>query len=60
MISTKERIEKFGEVFTFEREVNAMLDLIYGENERIEPRFLEPACGNGNFIIEVIKRQNQC
>ena len=57
MIKSKERIEKFGEVFTSEREVNAMLDLVSGETQRIDSRFLEPACGNGNFIIEVIQRK---
>lgn len=57
MIRSKERIEKFGEVFTSEREVNAMLDLVSNETARIESRFLEPACGSGNFLIEVIKRK---
>ena len=46
-----------GEVFTSEREVNAMLDLIKLEAERIESRFLEPACGTGNFLIEVLHRK---
>ena len=57
MIKTKERIEKFGEVFTSEREVNAMLDLVPDETKRIDSRFLEPACGNGNFLTEVVKRK---
>ncbi len=57
MTRSKERIEGFGEVFTAEREVNAMLDLVAEETKRIESRFLEPACGNGNFIIEIIKRK---
>ena len=46
-----------GEVFTSEREVNAMLDLIKPETERIESRFLEPACGTGNFLIEILHRK---
>lgn len=46
-----------GEVFTSEREVNAMLDLIKPETERIESRFLEPASGTGNFLIEVLHRK---
>lgn len=46
-----------GEVFTAEREVNAMLDLVQNETARIESRFLEPACGNGNFLIEVLRRK---
>ena len=57
MIKSKERITEFGEVFTSEREVKAMLDLVKGETERIESRFLEPACGNGNFLLEVINRK---
>lgn len=46
-----------GEVFTSEREVNAMLDLVKPETERIESRFLEPACGTGNFLIEILHRK---
>ena len=46
-----------GEVFTSDREVNAMLDLVKQETERIDSRFLEPACGNGNFLAEVLKRK---
>ena len=57
MIKSKERITEFGEVFTSEREVNAMLDLVYDEALRIDSRFLEPACGNGNFLIEVLRRK---
>lgn len=57
MIKSKERIEQFGEVFTSEREVNAMLDLVADEAERIDSRFLEPACGTGNFLLEVMKRK---
>ena len=46
-----------GEVFTNQREVNAMLDLVKHETERIDSRFLEPACGNGNFLAEVLRRK---
>lgn len=46
-----------GEVFTNEQEVNAMLDLVKQETERIDSRFLEPACGNGNFLAEVLNRK---
>lgn len=56
-IKTKERIANHGEVFTAEREVNAMLDLVKQETERIESRFLEPACGTGNFLAEIIRRK---
>ncbi|MCX8482418.1 MAG: SAM-dependent DNA methyltransferase [Crocinitomicaceae bacterium] len=56
-VKSKKRIADHGEVFTNEREVNAMLDLVKQETERIESRFLEPACGNGNFLAEVLKRK---
>ncbi|MCT6919977.1 MAG: SAM-dependent DNA methyltransferase, partial [Bifidobacteriales bacterium] len=50
-------MEEHGEVFTSPREVDAMLDLVKEETERIDSRFLEPACGNGNFLIEVLRRK---
>lgn len=56
-VKSKERVAKHGEVFTNEREVKAMLDLVKHETERIESRFLEPACGNGNFLAEVLHRK---
>jgi SAM-dependent methyltransferase len=56
-IKTKQRIVDHGEVFTSEREVNAMLDLVKQETERIDSRFLEPACGTGNFLVEILKRK---
>ena len=56
-VKSKKRVTDHGEVFTNEREVNAMLDLVKQETERIESRFLEPACGNGNFLAEVLKRK---
>ncbi len=56
-IKSKERVADHGEVFTAEREVNAMLDLVKDETERIESRFLEPACGNGNFLAEILRRK---
>ena len=49
-VKSKQRVADHGEVFTAEREVNAMLDLVKQETERIDSRFLEPACGNGNFL----------
>jgi hypothetical protein len=54
---SKERIKKHGEVFTQAREVNAMLDLVKNETERIESRFLEPACGDGNFLAPIFERK---
>jgi len=56
-VKSKKRVADHGEVFTNEREVNAMLDLVKQETERIDSRFLEPACGNGNFLTEVLKRK---
>lgn len=54
---SKSRVRNHGEVFTAEREVNAMLDLVKNETERIESRFLEPACGTGNFLIKILERK---
>ncbi len=56
-VKSKQRVADHGEVFTSQREVNAMLDLVKQETERIESRFLEPACGNGNFLSEILKRK---
>jgi len=56
-IKTKKRVLDHGEVFTSEREVNAMLDLVKQETERIDSRFLEPACGDGNFLSNVLERK---
>ena len=56
-IKSKSRVRDKGEVFTNTREVNAMLDLVKQETERIDSRFLEPACGNGNFLIEILRRK---
>src|SRR6185503_12455837 len=46
-----------GEVLTGKREVNAMLDLVKQETERIDSRFLEPACGDGNFLTVILERK---
>ena len=54
---SKQRVTDHGEVFTAEREVKAMCDLVKQETERIESRFLEPACGNGNFLAEILSRK---
>ena len=56
-VKSKERVANHGEVFTAEREVKAMCDLVKTETERIESRFLEPACGTGNFLAEVLSRK---
>ncbi len=56
-VNSKQRVADHGEVFTSEREVNAMLDLVKQETERIDSRFLEPACGDGNFLAEILRRK---
>ena len=56
-VKSKNRVADHGEVFTAEREVNAMLDLVKPETERIDSRFLEPACGNGNFLVKILERK---
>lgn len=56
-IKSKQRVQERGEVFTNEREVKAMCDLVKDETERIESRFLEPACGDGNFLAEIVTRK---
>lgn len=56
-IVSRQRVADHGEVYTGEREVNAMLDLVKAETERIDSRFLEPACGNGNFMVEILRRK---
>lgn len=56
-IKARNRVSKYGEVFTNDREVRAMCDLVECECERIDSRFLEPACGNGNFLVEILRRK---
>ena len=56
-VISKKRVTDHGEVMTARREVDAMLDLVKQETERIESRFLEPACGTGNFLIVILERK---
>jgi hypothetical protein len=56
-VKSKQRVADHGEVFTPEWLVNAMLDLVNEETERIDSRFLEPACGSGNFLVEILRRK---
>ncbi|EEW97647.1 hypothetical protein GCWU000321_01642 [Dialister invisus DSM 15470] len=56
-IKSKARVADHGEVFTAKREVDAMLDLVKQETERVDSRFLEPACGDGNFVAEILRRK---
>jgi hypothetical protein len=58
-IKSKQRVADYGEVLTPPHIVVAMLNLVQQETERIESRFLEPACGTGNFLIEVLRRKLQ-
>lgn len=57
LIRSKKRVADHGEVFTPRWLVEQMLDLVAGETERIDSRFLEPACGSGNFLVPVLQRK---
>lgn len=56
-VKSKQRVADHGEVFTPAWMVEAMLDLVKGETERIDARFLEPACGSGNFLVPILQRK---
>jgi len=56
-VKSEDRVAKFGEVFTNEKEVNAMIDLVGNEALRVDSRFLEPACGEGFFLVLVLERK---
>ncbi len=56
-IKSKQRVADHGEVFTPAWMVEAMLDLMKEETERIDARFLEPACGSGNFLVQILRRK---
>ena len=57
LVKSRQRVADHGEVFTPAWLVGAMLDLVKGETERIDSRFLEPACGNGNFLVQILRRK---
>lgn len=57
LFKSKRRIADHGEVFTPPWMVEAMLDLVKDETERIDSRFLEPACGSGNFLVRILRRK---
>ena len=57
LLKSKQRVADHGEVFTPAWMVEAMLDLVKGETERIDSRFLEPACGSGNFLVRILQRK---
>ncbi|HOJ04072.1 MAG TPA: N-6 DNA methylase [Bacteroidota bacterium] len=56
-VKSKQRVADHGEVFTPPWMVEAMLNLVKGETERIDARFLEPACGSGNFLVRILQRK---
>src|SRR5260370_41303305 len=56
-VVSRKRVAAHGEVYTAKREVTAMLDLVKQETTRIDSRFLEPACGKGNFLAEILERK---
>ena len=57
LFKSKQRVADHGEVFTPAWMVEAMLDLVKDESERIDSRFLEPACGSGNFLVQILRRK---
>ena len=57
LVKSKQRVADHGEVFTPTWLVDAMLDLVKDETERIDARFLEPACGSGNFLVRILQRK---
>lgn len=57
LVKSRKRVADHGEVFTPSWMVDEMLDLVKGETERIDSRFLEPACGSGNFLKSVLARK---
>lgn len=57
LTKSKQRVADHGEVFTPAWMVEAMLDLVKGETERIDSRFLESACGSGNFLVRILQRK---
>src|SRR5438093_1581159 len=56
-VKSKQRVAEHGEVFTPAWMVESMLDLVKSESERIDSRFLEPACGSGNFLVSILRRK---
>ena len=56
-VKSNQRVSDQVDVFSAVREVKAMCDLVKTETERIDSRFLEPACGDGNFLAEILARK---
>ncbi|WP_448231409.1 SAM-dependent DNA methyltransferase [Microbacterium lacticum] len=57
LVKSRQRVADHGEVFTPRWLVDDMLDVVKGETERIDSRFLEPACGSGNFLVPILERK---
>src|SRR5262249_55299594 len=57
LVKSKQRVADHGEVFTATWLVESMLDVVKAETERIDSRILEPACGSGNFLVQVLRRK---
>ena len=57
LVRSRQRVADHGEVFTPAWLIEDMLDLVKSESERIDSRFLEPACGSGNFLVPVLRRK---
>nr|WP_155048980.1 N-6 DNA methylase [Microbacterium sp. ZXX196] len=57
MVKSRQRVADHGEVFTPRWLVEDMLNLVQSETERIDSRFLEPACGSGNFLVPILERK---
>ena len=57
LVKSRQRVADHGEVFTPSWMVEKMLDLVKDESERVDSRFLEPACGSGNFLLAVLRRK---
>lgn len=56
-VRSRDRVRDLAEVFTHQREVDAMLDQIPDAFGALDVKFLEPACGSGNFLVEVLRRK---
>ena len=56
-VKSRERVAAYGEVFTRDEEVKNMCNLVKEECERFDSTFLEPACGDGNFLAEILTRK---
>lgn len=54
---SRDRVKAQAEVFTASDQVTAMLDLVKNCSDNIDSRFLEPSCGNGNFLVAILNRK---